>query len=255
MQTRFASRLLTKERNNMANKIEKELKLSLQYDLKRCEGRDDLVQFTTDNVARVEAMIRNDSDYSDKGTRTVTDWLTELSNLLKGKSSTEDYQKVIFECVSGIDRTNSTHINADGVGRDQLTERIVNINKQQLYQYLKEPENNNYKLISILSEKTVPKDVKMRARCNYSFATKFCHYTAFNLFEGEIEQDNFSIYDSIVARNIQKYAQYYGVKVPRDIGNNYISFIKLVDEIIIKSGGEISRNGFDHLLWYFHKAR
>lgn len=241
----------------MAKKIKAELAESLKYDLK-ChkdkEGRE-LVLFTRDNVARVESMIRNDSDYSDQGTSSATYWLRELSKVLSGKKSTHKYEEIIQECVNGVDRTNSTHINADGVGREELAQRICKLSKETLVEYLKNPRKEHYKLIEILSQPTHPKDSKHYARKNYSFATKFCHYAAFYVFENDEEQDNFSIYDSVVAKNIKPYAKYYGLKVSPNIGSNYDAFISLVDGIIQKSGKEISRNGFDHLLWYFHKAR
>ena len=40
-----------------------------------------------------------------------------------------------------------------------------------------------------------------------------------------------------------------------DISLNYSSFIAPLDTILPKSDNYISRNGFDHLIWYFHKAR
>lgn len=241
----------------MAAKIKAELAESYKYDLKCHKDKDgrELVLFTRDNVARVESMIRNDSDYSDQGTSSATYWLCELSKILNGKESAHAYETIIQECVNGVDRTNSTHINADGVGREELARRIWALPKDTLLEYLKNPRNEHYKLIKILSEQTQPIDSKYHPRRNYSFASKFCHYAAFYAFEDCEEQDNFSIYDSVVAKNIKPYAKYYGLKVPSNIGSNYEAFINLVDGIIQKSGNEISRNGFDHLLWYFHKAR
>ena len=50
----------------MENKIQKEFNASRKYDLKRIKLKDGqyLVQLTQQNVAKVEAMIRHDSDYS-----------------------------------------------------------------------------------------------------------------------------------------------------------------------------------------------
>ena len=238
-------------------KIQKETELSLKYELSRYTKKNDLVELTVENVARVEFMIRHNSRYAGQNNKSTTIWLKKFANALKGEHTQEDYRKIVFEVVSGIDRTNSTHINADGVGREELTERIVNIDKNLLFQYLKSPEKDNYKLIEILSEKTHPDPANpnMHARRNYSFATKFCHDTAFYLFEDEVEQDNFSKYDNVVAQNIGKYADYYEIKNPNDISYNYKSFITLVDTIIKESGNKISRNGFDHLLWYMNKTR
>lgn len=237
------------------NKIETEYSLSLQYELSCYTNRPDLVELTADNVARVEFMIRNNSRYAGTNNQLATNWLEKFANALKGQPTQESYEEIVFEVVKGIDSTNSTHINADGVGREELTDRIIKINKNLLYQYLKNPTKDDYELIKILSKKTHPVDPNKHARSNYSFATKFCHYTAFHLFESDPEQDNFSIYDSIVARKIRDYADYYKIKMPNDIGCNYNSFITLVDDIIKASGDKISRNGFDHLLWYMNKIR
>ena len=243
-------------------KIQEEKELSLQYELSRYTKKTDLEEFTiveltVENVACVEFMIRNNSRYAGQNNKSTTIWLKKFANALKGENTQEDYRKIVFEVVSGIDRTNSTHINADGVGREELTERIVKIDKNLLFEYLKSPEKDNYKLIEILSKKTNPDPANpnMHARRNYSFATKFCHDTAFYLFEDEVEQDNFSKYDNVVAQNIGKYAKCYEIEKPNDISYNYKSFITLVDAIIKKSGKKISRNGFDHLLWYMNKAR
>ena len=56
---------------------------------------------------------------------------------------------------------------------------------------------------------------------------------------------------------IPHYAQYYGIKNAKKF--SYIEYCELIDEIRKKSsemtGETISRNGFDHLLWYYYKGR
>ena len=101
------------------------------------------------------------------------------------------------------------------------------------------------------------------ARCNVSFASKFCAYACCYLFEKEPEKDNFSKYDSVVMKVLPVYASHYGV----DLSNynlteynstNFCQFYQdysaIIGEIIKNSGNQISRNGFDHLLWYYHKG-
>lgn len=238
------------------NKIIQEENESFKYNLKEIVARE-LVALTMNNVALVEAMIRHDSDYSDSrrtGTNSSAYWFNELKNHPKR------YEEIIPKCVEYVDKENSTHLNADGVGRETMSQRIVDFGRIALIAFLKDPQPKKYSLINILSEKTQPKDLtKYKARNNFSFATKFCHYACYWIFKGEKEQDNFSIYDSVVAKNLKKYAQHYGVAVPRkkttDYASYYAEYIKTIDTIIKKSGNEISRNGFDHLLWYYHKAK
>ena len=37
--------------------------------------------------------------------------------------------------------------------------------------------------------------------------------------------------------------------------NNYPVYSRTIDAIIEAAGTEISRNGFDHLVWYYYKGR
>lgn len=242
------------------NKIERELKESKNYYLEL--ENDSLVKLTVDNVARIEAMIVNDSDYA-KSSNTKVDstakWMIELRTSLIERASEHSFEEIVKNCVKYVDKENSTHLSSDGVGIDELTKRIIGM-KATLLNDLKNPQRNDYKIIKDLSEPTHPIDKngkKYYPRKNYSFASKFCHYACFYLFEGQNEQDNFSIYDNIVAKNITKYASHYNINMNdyKNIGKDYSSYIKLVDAIIKASGNQISRNGFDHLLWYFHKAR
>ena len=245
------------------NKIEQELKVSKKYYLGQKKSRE-LVDLTSDNVARIEAMIVNDSDYAtacNPDVDSTAKWMIELRKCLMENSSKYKFDEIVENCVKYVDKENSTHLNADGVGIKELTERIKNM-KTTLLNDLKNPQNNGYRIIKDLSEATNPNPQnnngkKYHPRKNYSFASKFCHYACFYLFKGLNEQDNFSIYDNIVANSITKYASLYNINMDdyKNFRSDYSSYIKLVDAIIEASGNKISRNGFDHLLWYFHKAR
>jgi hypothetical protein len=246
----------------MATKIAQEHKASLKYDLKRItKAKELLVQLTRDNVARVESMIRNDSDYSNSANELSESssafWLNKLSAvILDGKIvSDKEYVNIVSQSVSAIDRENSTHLNADGVGREELTQRILQLKKSDLLRFLKQPQRDGYKLVEILAAPTHPVEAKMKSRRNPSFASKFCHYACMYIFRDLEEQDNFSIFDSVVCKHMPKYAKHYNIPIPSDYRESYAAYISTIDKIIIASGDEISRNGFDHLLWYFHKAR
>jgi len=257
--------------------IEEELELSHKYELEaeNLENGEKLVKLTRENVAKVEAMINANSDYKDsknekkiykkdKNEKVIqngssTYWLKQLKELIDTKESITkkgyDYQKIINHLVIAIDNENSTHLNSDKIGRKAVAERISNINIAKLIEYLKFP-GTEYELINIIKN---PKEKNEHQ--HFSFATKFCHYTALYLFKGTEYADNFSIYDSIIKKNLPKYKKWYLNSENEDekinYENNYHKFISDIDEIrknaCNKYKCEISRNGFDRLIWYFHK--
>lgn len=240
--------------------IQQEEKLSVKYELKKNPKNRKLVQLSQDNVARVEAMIRTDSAYSKtndiKNKKSSAYWMTELKKILIDKAvvTPDCYKHIIKNCIEAVDRENSTHINADKIGRKELSERVYKLESEDLLKYLSNPKETNYKLINILSKRTNPTEKDCKPRKNYSFATKFCHYACLYLFEGKKEQDNYAKYDYILSKNIPEYAKIYNIPIPDDYNTNYEVYINLIDNIIKQSGNKISRRGFDHLLWYFHKG-
>lgn len=256
------------------NIIQKELKKAEQYMIETDDIVDDIVKITVANISKVEAMIKNDSAYlksSDKFAEPIISskgnikysgssayWITQLKDILiykkKEYENNHTYEECIRESIYAIDRENSTHLNADGVGRKEILDRIIKIEKNNLIRLLNEPNKNNYELIKIISEKT------SEGRENFSFATKFCHYMCFYLFEGKKEQDNFSIYDGVLVNALPKYCEKYNIKFPKkEIREDYKVYLDTVDQIRNKAykeyGDKVSRNGFDHLIWYFHKGR
>lgn len=170
------------------------------------------------------------------------------------KSRSEIFSFIIFNAVCAVDTENSTHINADKVGRVQLSERII-AHQNDLIELLKN-DNRTYELISILSMDTEPEEGSgFPSRNNFSFATKFCHYACLYLFDEEFSeyQDSYSIYDDILGSALgMTPAQ------GKHTGEYYATFYKgyqdLIDQKIKESGQPVSRNGFDHLLWYFYKG-
>ena len=89
------------------------------------------------------------------------------------------------------------------------------------------------------------------------------------LFKNEKEADNFSIYDSILKNYLPLYYKYYVENnekyeefknmLKKDDTDRffYETYLGYIDEIINniekKYGEKISRNGLDHLIWYYHK--
>ena len=200
------------------SKIKSELHDSEKYELKCFEGTN-LVKLTHDNVAKVEAFIRTDSNY-----RTTDDadyspyWIREMGKHLEQiteEKNEQNFEDIVRHIVEKLDKENGTHLTADKGGdgknaRTIMVKRIVE-NKERLLDYLKNPDvEKEDNLIGILSEKTDFENVK--GRSHLSFASKFCHYSCYFLFEGEPEQDNFSIYDRVVYEALDYYLEHYKIK-------------------------------------------
>lgn len=254
----------------MQNTIQKELALAKSKMIEEVffHGKP-LAKLTRDNVAIVEAMIRNDSayihstdvnaapTYNKKGEikygGSSAYWMTRLKTVLldKGHEITYSYEDIIKGAVESVDRENSTHLNADKCGRKEITERLCSFDRAELLKCLQDPDYDDMKLIREISRIT---SAEHRARTNPSFASKFCHYACFYIFEGTKDQDNYSIYDGIMKEVLPLYLEYYQINQNFDL-NNYRDYRMAVDTIRKTSGISISRNGFDHLLWYYHKGR
>ena len=254
----------------MKTTIQKELDLSKRKMIQEINYKNrTLAKLTRDNVAIVEAMIRNDSAYirsTDVNAKPTYNrkynikyggssafWMTLLKQALLSDQTDHkySYEEIIKGAVEAVDRENSTHINADKCGRQEITERIIGFNRKGLIECLKYPDETDLKLFHEISRKTSAEE---KPRSNPSFASKFCHYACFYLFEGTEYQDNYSIYDGILKTVLPWYLEYYQIETVFDL-NDYKSYRLAVDSIREASCIEISRNGFDHLLWYYHKGR
>lgn len=235
-----------------------------------------LVELTLDNVAKVEAMIRNDSSYiksfdknagptENKNGKEVYSgstayWMTKLKYCIEGKESSFTYKDIIPKVVRSIDRENSTHLNSDGIGIKEISDRIINdIGKNNLIDFLK---NGDLEVFNVIREKTNPNnngDKKYKGRINTSFASKFCHFACFFLFEEDELRDKYSIYDNVIVSVLRYYIEKYEVEYKGNL-ENYSVYREVIDSIRKKAASTtnttpISRNGFDHLLWYYHKGR
>ncbi len=248
--------------------LEEEYELAKKNYFLECD-EDGLVLFTRDNVAKVEAMIRTDSKYrnaydSTKGPSKTYNgssayWGKKLRQvLIEKKEKGNSFEEAIRSFVIAIDRENSTHLNSDGYGVERVTKRILSM-KDHLVEYLKYPIKNHYQIIDWIAEdQNKTDDLENR---HFSFATKFCHFACLYLFDGE-ERDNFSISDWVVKKALPRYIKKY---LPQETDTSvdhwdYETFIGCIDRIREqlakgKNQGEaISRNGFDHLIWYYHKG-
>ena len=255
--------------------IQSEQNAAKEYKFATIDGRDHLVELCRRNVALAEAAIRNDSAYlksSDKeaGPRgsyegSTAYWMLRLKDIVvDGNRVSRDnrcFEEVLKNAINSVDRENSTRLNADGVGRDEMFNRLNDM-KNRLEDCLKNPRPD-YEIMRVLVDLTHPKDDRHKARRNLSFASKFCQEACFYLFDGLKEQDNFSKYDEVVRKVLPLYLSYYRINdiytqefEAKDI-NAYMAYQKAIDAIRDKldENNKISRNGFDHLIWYYFKGR
>ena len=226
------------------------------------------VELTEDNAARVEAMIASNSTYKNSSNSTcgpkgkykgsTAYWVKAFENCVKNNSG--NYPNIIRNIVEAVDRENSTHLNADKAGYDEITERICGYAVPTLLDLLKNPDPSTGPKYVLIDELSKPVISNGKSRANFSFATKFCHYMAFYLFDGKPEQDNFSIYDGIMETAIRKHAKQLGIAIPKNLKSfkgHYVEYMKTIDDVRDackkKNRQNISRNGLDHLLWYYYK--
>lgn len=234
-----------------------------------------IVKLTSDNVARVEAMIQTDSDYKDSNDinkMIVIDrkgrikyigssyfWLSQLKELLNEHIDVSisgfNYEQVIKNLIIAIDNENSTHLNSDNIGREVVKNKLLKISKKELVEYLKNP-NGCYELVNLIQS-----PIEIGEKNHLSFGTKFCHYTCQYLFKGSEIEDNFSIYDNVLKNALPLYVKrYLGIDIDyKEYENDYCKYMKYIDKVRKEASilykNDISRNGFDHLLWYYHKGR
>lgn len=239
---------------------------------------------TPRNVAFVEAIIKIDSTYRKAGDEkqehtprycgSPAYWLVQLRELLSSANpKDDDFKSIIEGAVKALDTANSTHLNSDNVGLEQITTRICEYyknNPRKLKEDLKTRESAK-ELFCKIAQKTVLSETqensekKYHARENFSFASKFCRNASYYLFEGEEQNDTFSIYDSVLAQAVRIYSLYYlgedctleyKGQDAETMWSEYCNYCDIIDKIREKCGEEqISRNGFDHILWYYFKGR
>lgn len=108
--------------------IKDELERSKCYMLKTGGPKKEAYPLLTiDNVAKVEAMIRNDAAYlksSDKHkgpakgySGSTAYWMCRLRKNINSLKPLD--RDIIFSAVCAVDRENSTHLNADKCGREE----------------------------------------------------------------------------------------------------------------------------------------
>lgn len=273
------------------SKITEETKEAEKYKFEPYEDSpNELIKLSKKNVGLIEAMIKIDSAYAKAGDKesgpkgkykgSTAYWFDKLKqgleNIKENKKlkdvptdkepvfpndaeheKVHSKNKLIYEVVCAVDRENSTHLNADGIGRDEIAGRIEDYTKKGFFDALKNPydEKKGLELIEVIKKKTNPESDR-KGRVNLSFASKFCHNACYYLFEEDDEKrDNFPLYDTVIKSVLPRYAEYFNCEIEDKEFKIYSKYVSLIEEIIKASGNEISKQGFDHLLWYYYKGR
>lgn len=254
-----------------------------------------LVKINRENIKIIEKMLKIDSAYSDK---------ENSSKYLIRNLNKDNYKKQINDIIKKIDLENSTHINSDTVGYNQLYHRIIH-KYENIDKLRKALESEEYEIIPLLTLNTEnnlnDENKKKIGNRNISFATKFCAYMCIELFDDFDKRDRYAKYDRIVAKVIPLYLYYFyndknelekikekfkdilyiptrgknkgkiinidllkgtdkiktKTKFIKMIKDNYKKYIDLINNYVIDNIGEeiITKNGLDHLLWYYYKGK
>ena len=180
-----------------------------------------------------------------------------------------DYEKFIEELIETVDRANVTHISAAVNGKKEIKKRIINkcMDLKSLKDALSknpfvngkvrdvDPNHILYKLAEPLPA------TKGGMRSNVSFASKLCQFASKILNAGY----EYSKYDSIVAKTLPIYIEHYlGVKVARTRFSldgktfnvkmqTYAEYCAYIDKIIAVACPGMTREEFDHIVWYTNK--
>lgn len=221
---------------------------SIPYRIKHLSNNQILVELSFDNVARVEAMIYENSAYRHNKPNS--------SSILVNQLTEQNYNNFIGQIVDAVDRENSTHLNAGKNGRASVTAILQKYTLPQLKDLLKN-QNGNYDL---LKEIAFPKPKTKGVKDRFSYASKLCQRLCVELLKGTSYEDTYCKYDTVLEKALPFYYKEYCGKIikPSNYRKQYSTYIKYVDEIRqaaheYHGGNIISRNGFDHLIWYCHK--
>ena len=242
---------------------------SSAYELDRIVGRKAIVALTRKNADFLNAVVKIDSRYS----RVFGDSNENIikSSFDKMKNGGE-FAGLVFDAISEIDKTNSTHLEAAVNGRKIMTDRVCEIckNVDSLILELQKDftEKNRNHILARLADK-IQSRKEGGVRYNLSFASKFCSYASEFL---NIDK-KYSKYDNIVANALPEYSKIYLGKIETksvfliqqyhkeedelqyrlDIYKKYCNCIDSILSVLKEDNIVISKDEFDHIVWYSSK--
>ncbi len=72
--------------------------------------------------------------------------------------------------------------------------------------------------------------------------------------DSDNDRDRFSIFDDVIKKALPKYLKMYNIKAVIKSYQEYNKAIgQLLNEVKIQKKEVLSRNGFDQLVWYYHR--
>ncbi len=252
-------------------------------------GGNDYVAITRDNADIIECILSFDATYSG-GTGVNAkpnkrfggslaywqNWANKIFAISSATTQEKEYKRFVDELVEVVDRSNATHLTAAINGRGKTAKRITT--KCKTLQDLKnelskdpfiakngiEDVDPNH-ILHKLSEPLPSKKGSMR--CNISFASKFCQFAS-KILGASYE---YSKYDNIVSKALPAYINKYlnikynsgyfltGGKSLSEKTRKYAKYCNCIDKILEKvnagksNSQQISREEFDHIVWYTNK--
>lgn len=249
----------------------------------------DIAALTRKNSNFIEAVLKLDSNYKKEQQAVPPDdrfdlnthasnsnglycgsakfWFNEMTNT----DSDYSYKECVLGAVIAIDRSNSTHLETTENGRKKMARRIVKRcpDLDALIDCLSTPfeSTDDSHLLSCMMRKGL-KSIKDGSDMYYlSFASKFCSYASSSL---DLTID-YSKYDNVVAKALPIYYQAYCKEIVRktefmvdnsisdkyhnrlDVYERYSDTIALILDALSKKD-HLSRDEFDHIIWYGMKG-
>lgn len=216
------------------------------------------------NIKLGDALIRYDSQYGpseDPNDETV------YSGLLQKNGIPESYDE-IMEIVKSIDKINSTHLAAEGIGADKKSR---NKGREKTARAIVKISDFKERLAD--GDASLVRSIALAEgvdRNNFSFATKYCAFTSLYA----LKRDQYCIYDRVSMQILPYYAFMYleGDTYKQYCTKNGISTLDeqfrqkcdykgyrklvqgIIDGIASVTGISLSYRAFDRLLWYYYKG-
>jgi hypothetical protein len=163
-----------------------------------------------------------------------------IGSMLEKFPKNDDLEIIAMKCAL-IDITNSTQI-----GRQKSKASLYDLAK-----HIKDISDIDQRL-QVYDEDLVEEIAYVKTVHLVSFASKFCTYHNYNLYK----RDDYSIFDSVVEKNIKNYCGEYHVKMiekSRWRQGNYIDFRATVTKLLKASNTyhvQGSRRKIDWLIWW-----
>ena len=190
-----------------------------------------------ENIEKVEVSVQNDPIYGRNG--------DELEHFLGMFPANNDYDTVIHKILL-IDYTNSTNLRLyrkKGTSVFSLADQIV-AHSQEVDQMIQSGAPEAVRLIAGFGTVNL-----------FSFATKYCCYHN-TLCYGE---DDYSIYDNIVADVIPNYLDIRRFYISQcRVKKDYLEFKRIIDTLISVHGLQAVsqiRRKMDHFLWFSNRDK